>query len=86
MKKYFEILKKCPLFQEIEEEDLLRMLTCLGAKVESFDRKYTILAEGKPARHIGIILTGRIYDFMRRKVSSIRRAWRMVTAIIRKQI
>lgn len=58
MKKYFEILRKCPLFYGIEEERLIKMLACLGAKVENFDRKYTIIAEGKPAKYIGIILSG----------------------------
>ncbi len=58
MKKYFDILRRCPLFDGIRDEDLERMLVCLGAKVISFDKKYTILAEGKPAKHIGIVLSG----------------------------
>ncbi len=58
MKKYLKILKQCPLFNGIDEQDLLRMLTCLDARVASFDKKYTILAEGKPAKFIGIILSG----------------------------
>lgn len=58
MKKYLEILKKCPLFFGIEDEKLLTMLNCLGAKVVSFDKKYTVLAEGTPAKYIGVVLTG----------------------------
>ena len=58
MKKYFEILKKCPLFDGIGEEHLERMLPCLGARVAAFDKKYTILAEGNSARYIGIVLSG----------------------------
>ena len=58
MKKYLEILKKCPLFDQIGEENLLRMLVCLGAKIEFFDKKYTIFAEGTSARYIGIVLSG----------------------------
>ena len=58
MRKYLEILKKCPLFNGIAEDNLLRMLTCLGARVTAFDKKYTIFAEGTPARHIGIVLSG----------------------------
>ncbi len=58
MKKYFEILKKCDLFYNIDEENLEKMLTCLGAKVVSFDKKYTIFSEGSPAKHIGIMLSG----------------------------
>ena len=58
MKKYLEILKKCPLFFGIEDEKLLLMLDCLGARVISFDKKYTIFAEGTPAKYIGIMLSG----------------------------
>ena len=58
MKKYFEVLKKCPLFYGIEDRDISGMLGCLDAKVEHFDKKYTIFAEGTPARHIGIVLSG----------------------------
>ena len=58
MKKYLEILKKCPLFFNIEDDKLLTMLNCLGAKVVSFDKKYTVLAEGTPAKYIGVVLTG----------------------------
>lgn len=58
MKKYLKILKKCPLFAHIEDEELLRMLTCLGARVTQFDKKYTIFAEGSAARYIGIMLSG----------------------------
>ena len=58
MKKYLQILKKCPLFDNIEDENLITMLGCLGAKVESFDKKYTIFAEGYPAKYIGIVLSG----------------------------
>ena len=58
MKKYLETLRKCPLFDGIGEEDLSRMLVCFGAKVECFDKKYTIIAEGTQARYIGIVLSG----------------------------
>ena len=58
MKNYFPVLKKCPLFQSIADEDLDRMLHCLGARVETFDKKYTIFAEGNQIHHIGIVLSG----------------------------
>ena len=58
MKKHLEILRKCPLFFGIEESDLIKMLGCLGAKTEHFDKKYTIFAEGSPAKYIGIVLSG----------------------------
>ena len=58
MKKYLEVLKNCPLFKNISEDNLLTMLSCLGAKTELFDKKYTIMAEGTPAKYIGIVLSG----------------------------
>ncbi|MBE6657516.1 MAG: Crp/Fnr family transcriptional regulator [Ruminococcaceae bacterium] len=60
MNKYIPILARCPLFSGISEEDLLRMLDCLGAKTETFDKKYTIFAEGSPAKYIGIVLSGKV--------------------------
>ncbi|MBQ7332828.1 MAG: Crp/Fnr family transcriptional regulator [Clostridia bacterium] len=60
MKKYLEILKKCPLFENISDESLLRMLTCLAAKVSVFDKKYTVFNEGSPAKYIGIVLSGSV--------------------------
>ena len=60
MKKYLDILKNCPLFEGIEDSELLSMLHCLGAKVESFDKKYTVLPEGAKAKHIGIVLSGSV--------------------------
>ena len=60
MDKYFGILSKCPLFADIAREDLLRMLVCLGARVEHFDKKYTVFAEGSIARYIGIVLSGSV--------------------------
>ena len=61
MKKYLEILKKCPLFYGIEPEGLGRILNCLGARVLSFDKKEVILSEGTSARNIGILLSGSLH-------------------------
>ena len=58
MEKYLKNLKQCPLFEGIADADLLRMLTCFGAKLERFDKKNTILAEGSRAKHMGILLEG----------------------------
>ena len=60
MEKYLEILKKCPLFYGIDDESLIKVLHCLGAKVDNFDKKYTVFREGTPAKYIGIVLTGEV--------------------------
>ena len=58
MKKYLNVLKKCPLFEGIGDNELLSLLGCLTAKVDFFDKKYTIICEGNSARYIGIVLSG----------------------------
>ena len=58
MKNYLEILSSCPLFSDISGDDMKRMLRCLDARVDSYDKKYTIFREGDPARLIGIMLSG----------------------------
>jgi len=58
MEKYLDVLRRCPLFFGIEDGLLTKMLTCLGAKIVEFDKKYTILAEGTRAKNIGIVLSG----------------------------
>lgn len=58
MKKYLEVLRRCSLFFGIEDDSLVKMLGCLGARVVAFDKKYTIFAEGSPAKYIGIMLSG----------------------------
>lgn len=60
MKNYLKIIRKCPLFFQIEDADLQRMLNCMGARVVSFDKKYTVMAEDSPAKYIGIVLSGTV--------------------------
>ena len=60
MKKYIEILKRVPLFESIAEEELLRMLTCLGSRIEDFKKKTVIFPEGGHAKYIGIVLRGSV--------------------------
>lgn len=58
MKNFFDILKKCPLFQDISDEGLLAILSCLGAKTTYYKKGDAILSEGMPAKYVGIILSG----------------------------
>lgn len=58
MKQYFSVLRSCPLFQNIADEDIPGMLGCLGAKLVCYDKKESILSEGDPAKNVGILLSG----------------------------
>ena len=58
MKEYFHVLQDSPLFYHIDEADYGALLACLGARIESFDKKYTIMAEGSSPKFVGILLRG----------------------------
>ena len=60
MKKIISLLKKCALFNDIEEHNLEAMLGCLGAEYKKYNKKEVILAEGSPAIYIGIVLRGAV--------------------------
>ena len=60
MKKYFEILRKCSLFDNIADGDLTALLGCLGARVCSFCKGDSIISEGDSSCDIGIVLSGRV--------------------------
>ncbi|MBQ8178616.1 MAG: Crp/Fnr family transcriptional regulator [Clostridia bacterium] len=61
MKKYLPVIKKCPLFDGVSNENLARMLGCLKAKVVDFDKKYTVFREGTVQKHVGILLSGSLH-------------------------
>ncbi len=60
MKKYSEILKNCPLFFGISDDDIVKMLSCMGARVKPFEKRLTVMNEGEPANDIGIVLSGSV--------------------------
>lgn len=60
MEKYFDILRRSPLFSEISSEELGSMLHCLGAKVVDIPKGDPVFLEGDPAGFIGIVLEGSI--------------------------
>lgn len=60
MTKNFDVLRKCPLFNEIEDENLIEILKCMGAKEYSYAKGDTVFAEGDKARYFGIVLKGSV--------------------------
>lgn len=61
MKEYLGILKAVRLFNGINEEELVSMLTCLGAKTVEFKKGEYILMAGSPVDHVGILLEGQLH-------------------------
>lgn len=60
MKKYFDVLGRCPLFHNVSEQDLPLMLECLEAKVVCYKTDEMLIAEGEPAGYVGIVLSGAV--------------------------
>ena len=60
MKNSFDVLRNCPLFNQIEDESLREMLACLGAKERRYKRGDTVFFEGDKAKFLGIVLKGSI--------------------------
>ena len=60
MKKNLKILKKCPLFENIEEEKLPILIDCLGTKIIHVSKGQQIFSEGDKAEDIGILINGNI--------------------------
>lgn len=59
-KPHLTILKKCPLFFQVKDEELLPMLACLGAKITKYAKNDTIVESGRPVTKVGILLSGKI--------------------------
>lgn len=60
MKPYFNVLRKCRLFDGIADDELQTMLSCLGAKVCELVKNQVVLTEGDKANQIGIVLSGTV--------------------------
>ncbi len=60
MRKYLSEIKRCALFREINEQELLPLLSCLQAKILSFQKKEFLFLEGDAADFIGIVLSGSV--------------------------
>ena len=60
MEKNLEILKICPLFQGVRQQDLEAMLACLGARQLAAQKGSTVFREGDPAIYVGIVLSGAV--------------------------
>ena len=60
MKKYLFILKSCPFFSGMTDEEILTILHCMDAKAKSFDRNAYIFRAGESTETMGLVLTGSV--------------------------
>lgn len=55
---FLSILNECPLFRDIEGEQLTLLLNCLAAKTQAYKRDAFIFRAEERAIYIGIVLSG----------------------------
>ena len=53
-------LSQTQLFRGLEEEEIARLLQCLGTVRRHYEKEAVILAEGAPTEQIGLVLSGRV--------------------------
>ena len=60
MENDLNLLQNCPLFRDIRPEEISGMLSCFDALRRRCEKGEIILAEGSPARYLGIVLSGEV--------------------------
>lgn len=60
MEENYRIIRACPLFEGIREEDLPGMLACLGGRRLTAAKEAFIFREGERSTHVGIVLSGAV--------------------------
>lgn len=60
MDNFTEILKQCPLFDQIEEKHYGTLLRCFGARTLKVRKNGIVFHEGDPATGVGVVLSGSV--------------------------
>lgn len=61
MENKINILKKSKLFSNIDNQELISVLTCLNAKVARYSKGSYVFAEGEIIDKIGIVIEGELH-------------------------
>lgn len=60
MKKIFDILSQCTLFEGIGQSDLNALMECLNGRTINIPKGNPVFLEGDPARFVGVVLSGTV--------------------------
>lgn len=77
MKKYYEVIKTIPLFQNIPESDFDTVLTCLNVRITKIKKGELILMAGDKPEYVGAVIAGQLHiikedmDGMRTVIASL---------------
>lgn len=58
MEKYLPVLRSCTLFHGLSDGEILSLLNCIGAKMESREQDEYILRAGEKTDAVGLLLSG----------------------------
>ena len=58
MKEFFPVLHMAALFSGISDEELAAMLSCLGARIDTFPKGSRLLRAGESVEEVGLVLVG----------------------------
>lgn len=61
MKKYLNILKKCPLFLGLEDSEILSLLSYLKSKKQSVEKNEMFFNLDEVPKYLGIVLSGSVH-------------------------
>lgn len=61
MKKYVPILKKTKMFAGLGEDDIVAMLSCLGARLKTYKKGEYVLRQGEHLGDILVLVEGNLY-------------------------
>ena len=61
MKKYIPVLKRSQLFSGVSEDEIAAMLSCLDAKVRTYQKGEYIFRQGEHVSFITILVEGNLY-------------------------
>lgn len=60
MKDFLPVIRSSQLFSGVSEEELTAMLSCLGARKESFPKDTFLMRAGDAAASVGLVLSGSV--------------------------
>lgn len=58
MEEYYNVLKRCPLFQHIEKADFQILFPCIHSQVKKYTQDEYIILSGDEVHSVGIVLEG----------------------------
>ncbi len=61
MKKYIPVLKRTQMFAGVGDEEILPMLSCLGARLFTYKKGEYVLHQGEHLSHIIILVKGNLH-------------------------